>query len=159
MRSGTPALNEMVDDVVILAAFHSIDGPGNVLAQAGPCLFRDANDDGHYQIGELPGVGIMNFDADDLGFLVQNDLLAAAVLHEMGHVLGLGSLWSDMGLLADPSLPPADGTDPHFTGSGALAAFDAAGGAAYPGPRCRSRTRGGQAPPTCTGVNRCWATS
>ncbi len=141
--SGTPALNEVVDDVVILAAFHSTDGPGNVLAQAGPCLFRDANDDGRYQIGELPGVGIMIFDADDLGFLAQNDLLAAAVLHEMGHVLGLGSLWSDMGLLADPSLPPAGGTDPHFTGSAALAAFDAAGGAAYPGAKVPVENRGG----------------
>ena len=108
--SGTPALNETIDDVVILAAFPGIDGPGNVLAQAGPCLFRDANDDGHYQIGELPGVGIMNFDAEDIAFLVQNDLLAVVVLHEMGHVLGLGSLWSDMGLLADPSLPPANRT-------------------------------------------------
>lgn len=141
--SGTPALNEVVDDVVILAAFHSTDGPGNVLAQAGPCLFRDANDDGRYQIGELPGVGIMIFDADDLGFLARNDLLAAAVLHEMGHVLGLGSLWSDMGLLADPSLPPAVGTDPHFTGSAALAAFDAAGGAAYPGAKVPVENRGG----------------
>ena len=141
--SGTPALNEVVDDVVILAAFQSTDGPGNVLAQAGPCLFRDANDDGHYQIGELPGVGVMIFDADDLAFLVQNDLLAAVVLHEMGHVLGLGSLWSDMALLADPSLPPAGGTDPHFTGTAALAAFDAAGGTAYPGAKVPVENRGG----------------
>jgi hypothetical protein len=141
--SGTPALDESIDDVVILAAFPGIDGPGNVLAQAGPCLFRDGNDDGHYQVGELPGVGIMNFDAEDLDFLGQNELLAVVVLHEMGHVLGLGALWSDMGLLADPSLPPANGTDPHFTGSSALAAFDVAGGTAYQGPKVPVENTGG----------------
>ncbi len=141
--SGTPVLDEAIDDVVILAAFPSIDGPGNVLAQAGPCLFRDANDDGRYQVGELPGVGIMNFDAEDLAFLAQNDLLGVVVLHEMGHVLGLGSLWSDMGLLADPSLPAANGADPHFTGNAALAAFDAAGGTTYPGPKVPVENTGG----------------
>jgi hypothetical protein len=61
----------------------------------------------------------------------------------MGHVLGLGSLWSDMGLLADPSLPPAGGTDPHFTGTAALTAFDFAGGAAYPGAKVPVENRGG----------------
>ncbi|MFL5514993.1 MAG: leishmanolysin-related zinc metalloendopeptidase [Gemmatimonadales bacterium] len=141
--SGTPALNEAVDDVLILAAFHSVDGAGNVLAQAGPCLFRDANGDGGYQVGELPGVGIMQFDADDLDYLVQNDLLGPVVLHEMGHVLGIGSLWSDMGLLADPSPPPQSGSDPHFTGSAAVAAFDAAGGTAYLGASVPVENRGG----------------
>ena len=141
--SGTPALNEAVDDVLILAAFHSVDGTGNVLAQAGPCLFRDANGDSRYQVGELPGVGVMQFDADDLDFLVQNDLLGAVVLHEMGHVLGLGSLWSDMGLLADPSLPPQNGSDPHFIGTAAVAAFEAAGGTDYLGARVPVENRGG----------------
>jgi hypothetical protein len=141
--SGTPGLDEVVDDVLILAAFPSLDGPGNVLAQAGPCLFRDANNDGHYQVGELPGVGIMNVDAEDLEFLAQNDLLGVVVLHEMGHVLGLGALWSDMGLLADPSLPPGNGTDPHFTGGAALAAFDAAGGTAYQGAKVPVEDSGG----------------
>jgi leishmanolysin len=141
--SGSPALDEVVDDVIILAAFPTIDGPGSVLAQAGPCLFRDASGDGRYQIGELPGVGIMNFDAEDLEFLAQNDLLAVVVLHEMGHILGLGSLWSDMGLLADPSLPPVNGADPHFTGSAALAAFNAAGGTAYQDAKVPVENTGG----------------
>lgn len=141
--AGTPALDEVVDDVVILAGFPSLDGPGNVLAQAGPCLFRDANDDGRYQLGELPGVGIMNFDAEDLDYLARNNLLAVVVLHEMGHVLGLGSLWSAMGLLADASLPPVNGTDPHFTGGAALVAFESAGGAAYHGPKVPVENTGG----------------
>jgi hypothetical protein len=40
-------------------------------------------------------------------------------------------LWTFQGLLADPSLPPANGTDPHFTGAQAISAFDGAGGVAY----------------------------
>jgi Leishmanolysin len=129
--TGTPALNEVVDDVLILANFRNIDGPGHVLAQAGPCLIRDANNDNHFEVGDLPGVGVMTFDNDDLDFVEQNDVLGAVILHEMGHVLGIGSLWDAMGLLAEPSL--GDSTaDPHFTGAKALAAFNAAGGVGYP---------------------------
>jgi len=141
--TGTPALHEVVDDVVILAAFRTIDGPGNVLAQAGPCLIRDGNDDGQFQRGDLPGVGVMTFDAEDLDFVEQNDVLGAVVLHEMGHVLGIGSLWGDMGLLADPARGGAAGADPHFTGDGALAAFDAAGGATYPDAKVPVENIGG----------------
>jgi hypothetical protein len=129
--TGTPALNEVVDDVLILADFRNIDGPKNVLAQAGPCLIRDGNNDNQFEVGDLPGVGAMTVDNDDLDFLEQNDVLRGAVLHEMGHVLGIGSLWGSMGLLADPSV--GDSTaDTHFTGAKALAAFNAAGGAGYP---------------------------
>jgi hypothetical protein len=141
--SGTPALDEVVDDVVILAAFRNIDGPGNVLAQAGPCLIRDANNDNQFQVGDLPGVGVMTFDAEDLDFVEQNDVLGAVILHEMGHVLGIGSLWSPMGLLADPARGGAAGADPHFTGPQALAAFDAAGGATYPDAKVPVENTGG----------------
>jgi hypothetical protein len=141
--TGTPALDEVVDDVVILAAFRNIDGPGNVLAQAGPCLIRDANNDNQFQVGDLPGVGVMTFDADDLDFVEQNNVLGAVILHEMGHVLGIGSLWGEMGLLADPARGGAAGADPHFTGAQGLAAFDAAGGATYPDAKVPVENTGG----------------
>src|SRR6185503_9054120 len=51
------------------------------------------------------------------------------ILHEMAHVLGFGTIWTDLNLLADASPPP--GTDPHFTGAQATAAFNAVGGASY----------------------------
>jgi len=49
----------------------------------------------------------------------------------MAHVLGYGTIWTLRGLLADPSL--SGGLDPHFTGSRAIAEFNAAGGTTYVG--------------------------
>jgi hypothetical protein len=40
-------------------------------------------------------------------------------------------LWDLENLLADPSQPPNNGSDPHFPNSGAVAAFNAAGGTLY----------------------------
>ena len=141
--TGTPALNEVVDDVLILASFRNLDGPGSVLAQAGPCLIRDANNDNQFEVGDFPGVGVMTFDAEDLDFVARNGVLGAVVLHEMGHVLGIGSLWVDMGLLADPARGGAVGADPHFTGAQAVAAFNAAGGGSYPDAKVPVEDSGG----------------
>jgi hypothetical protein len=131
---GSPPLTEQVDDLVILAILTAIDGPGAVLGAAGPCQIRNSND--------LPAVGQMRFDIADLELLENNDALGAVILHEMGHVLGIGTLWSQLGLLADPSL--SGGTDPHFTGPLAIAAFDAAGGAGYAGEKVPVEDTGGQ---------------
>jgi len=142
---GTPAINETIDDLIIFAFFQSIDGPGNLLAQAGPCLLRDFNGNGDFEVGDLPGVGVMFFDTDDLDVIEQNGTLGPVALHEMGHVLGIGSLWGPEGLLADPSLPPNNGTDPHFTGAQAIAAFNAAGGSSYSGGKVPVENTGGPA--------------
>ena len=126
---GSPAVDQTIDDVLILVRLVAIDGPGNILGGAGPCYVRDPGD-------PLTVMGVMQFDTDDLEQLESGGFLGDVILHEMGHVLGIGTLWNAPGLpvfLADPSLPPDNGTDPHFTGSQAIAAFDAAGGAAYSG--------------------------
>jgi hypothetical protein len=60
----------------------------------------------------------------------------------MGHVLGIGTLWSQLGLLADPSL--SGGTDPHFTGPLAITAFNNAGGGSYAGQKVPVEDTGGQ---------------
>jgi len=117
----SPVLNRQVDDVLILVTLGPIDGAGNVLGQAGPCFVRN--------VGRLPVLGLMQFDVADLDVLESSGLLNAVILHEMGHVLGFGTVWSDKGLLADPSL--TGGTDPHFTGAQAIAAFNAVGGNNY----------------------------
>lgn len=121
--TGSPAVNQDIDDVVILVSFVDIDGPGDVLAGAGPCWIRDP--------GFLTILGAMQFDSADLPVLEANGSLSNVILHEMGHVLGFGTLWAIQGFLADPSLPPASGTDPHFTGPQGVAAFDDVGGVAY----------------------------
>jgi hypothetical protein len=126
-----PALNETIDDLLIFAEVKSIDGAGDVLAQAGPCLVRDEDGEGDIDTGDSPGVGIMIFDEADLELVEQNNVLGTTVLHEMGHVLGIGVLWDVLGLLADPSQPSNPGADPHFTDPATIAAFNAVGGTLY----------------------------
>ncbi len=121
---GTPAINQTIDDLLILVRLAPGDGPGGVLGGAGPCYVRDPGD-------PLTVMGVMEFDTDDLQNLEDNGFLEGVILHEMGHVLGIGTLWDFQGLLADPSLPSSPAADPHFTGSQAIAAFNNAGGLAY----------------------------
>jgi hypothetical protein len=72
---GQPPLTQdlYIDDILIFAGIGPIDGPGKILAQAGPCGFDNA--------GRIR-VGVMKFDQDDL-----NTNFQAVVKHEMGHVL------------------------------------------------------------------------
>jgi len=122
--TNSPALNRQVDDVLILVTLEPIDGAGNVLGAAGPCFVRNGS--------RIPVLGLMKFDTADLDVLESNGLLQTVIVHEMGHVLGYGTIWSDLNLLADPSLPDSTHPhDPHFTGAQALSAFDAVGGSNY----------------------------
>lgn len=121
--SNSPSIQRPIDDVLILVTLEPIDGPGNILGAAGPCYIRIA--------GSLSVMGLMRFDTADLDLIESAGLLQQVILHEMGHVLGYGTLWPELGLLADPSL--SGGADPHFTGTQATAAFDAAGGTSYAG--------------------------
>lgn len=102
--SGTPALNETIDDVVIFAQVTSIDGPGGILGSAGPCIRRTQ--------GFFAAVGSMRFDAADLIGLQNTNRLEPVILHEMAHVLGFGTVWTDRGVLTG-----AGGSDPVFTGA------------------------------------------
>jgi CARDB/Leishmanolysin/Bacterial pre-peptidase C-terminal domain/Bacterial Ig-like domain len=120
---GQPAVTDVVDDIRIFVSIKEIDGPGNVLAQATPCIVRG--------LGDLPIIGFMQFDSTDLTILDASDQLFPVVLHEMAHVLGLGTIWSDRGFLQNPSLPSSAGVDTYFSGQNAIAAFDAAGGTGY----------------------------
>jgi Leishmanolysin len=132
----SPAINEDIDDLLILVTLDSIDGPGNVLGSAGPCFVRNTNN--------LSVLGAMVFDTTDLQDVEAAGLLNALILHEMGHVLGFGSLWPTDSLLADPSLPPTNGVDPHFTGPQAIAAFNGIGGSSYTGAKVPVENTGGE---------------
>jgi hypothetical protein len=122
---GSPAINEVVDDVVIVVILKSIDGPGGVLGQSTPCYIRNS--------GLLTVLGEMEFDTADLDAVQSAGLLPTVVLHEMAHVLGFGTLWPAQGLLAEPA--SSGGTDPHFTGLNAIAQFNAVGGSSYAGAK------------------------
>jgi hypothetical protein len=133
----SPAINESIDDVMIFITMDSIDGAGGVLGSAGPCFIRNSN--------ELTVLGAMRFDSADLQEIEAEGLLEAVILHEMGHVLGFGSLWSLQGLLADPSLPEDNvPADPHFTGAQAITAFNEIGGAVYPLAKVPVENTGGE---------------
>ena len=105
----------VVDDILLLVEAVNIDGPGGALAGATWCR----ND----RVGGLTTVGIMRFDIADLNFPVFQDVIE----HEMGHAIGIGTLWGS--LLVNPSLPSSPGADTHFTGPQAIIEFDNAGGA------------------------------
>jgi hypothetical protein len=126
--AAAPAVNETIDDLVIYVELEAIDGPFGVLGSAGPCRIRTGSG--------LPILGGMRFDTDDLTRLESDGDLESVILHEMGHVLGFGTLWPNFGLLQNPSDTTAGGTagaDTHFDGAAAIVAFDAIGGTSYSG--------------------------
>jgi hypothetical protein len=114
--SNSPALDETIDDNLIFATIAPIDGPGGILGGAGPCFVRIPS--------YLTIVGFMTFDVADMAFLEANGILVDVILHEMGHVLGVGSLWTYM----TPSLLTGDHTtgDPYFNGATAISQFNTA---------------------------------
>lgn len=112
---GGASVTETVDDLVIFAMVTPIDGVGRVLASAGPCVLRT-------QSG-FPLIGIMRFDSDDIVNLSSNGRLPAVVLHELLHVIGIGTLWRSQDRLFGGGT-----SDPRFTGMLASAQCVAAGG-------------------------------
>ena len=96
--------------LLIEARIAPIDGGGGVLGQAGPTVLRE--DTG------LPIKGIMQFDDADITRLEGEGSFADVILHEMAHVLGFGTLWTQNGLIT------ASGTnDPRFNGPAAAREF------------------------------------
>lgn len=120
-----PSVNMTYDDLLIFAAVTAIDGPGAVLGRAGPCALRTGT-------GGLPLIGVMEFDVADLANLESGGQLGSVILHEMGHVLGIGSIWNRFGLLQNPSSAGSP-LDTHYSGPGGIAGFDAIGGTTYTG--------------------------
>jgi hypothetical protein len=109
-------LNETVDDLLILVELDSIDGPGQVLGSAGPCLIRGSN--------KLTIVGTMTFDTADVAARINDGSFTDIVLHEMGHVLGIGSLWQNpFAFVSSPCT-----TNPRYTGAQAIAAYTGSNG-------------------------------
>jgi hypothetical protein len=106
---------EVIDDLLILAQGVPIDGPGGILGQAGPTHLRPASAGANKF---LPAKGIMSFDTADLAQMQQNGTLGDVITHEMGHVIGIGTIWTQKGLLSG-----ANTQDPKFKGTAAKKEF------------------------------------
>ncbi len=135
---GGETLDEVVDDLAVNVIVTSIDGPSGTLAQAGPCWARSTSG--------LPSFGQMFVDSDDIG----NAQLEDVIIHELGHILGIGTLWIDFNLLSDQGpvvleTCPDTPVDPFFSGTRAVAAFNepAIGGAGYAGNKVPVEDGGG----------------
>ncbi|GAA2725495.1 MULTISPECIES: leishmanolysin-related zinc metalloendopeptidase [Streptomyces] len=117
---------EVVDDLLVLAQGTSIDGPGNILGEAGPTVLRPANGPGAF----LPAKGVMSFDTDDLQQMQTKGTLVDVITHEMGHVCGIGTRpWTEKGVLHGA------GTDnPVFRGQRAMEEYGKLVGAGQPRP-------------------------
>jgi hypothetical protein len=98
-------ISETITGLVIYARVELIDGPGQILGSAGPCSIRSTD--------QLSWVGGMRFDSADLDNMANNGTLEAVILHEMLHVIGVGTLWVTKGLRAGT----APTSTPFFTGA------------------------------------------
>ncbi|MFF3333797.1 leishmanolysin-related zinc metalloendopeptidase [Streptomyces sp. NPDC002888] len=118
--------DDVIDDLLIEAEGVEIDGPQGVLGMAGPTDFRD----GTAQFGAfLPAKGVMRFDIADLEAMEAEGTLVDVITHEMGHVLGIGTLWTTFDLLVG-----AGSENPVFVGKGAQTEFAALTGETQPVP-------------------------
>ncbi len=112
--TGAPAFSGTIDDVMIDATIAPIDGVGGTLGSAGPCYVRSGNG--------LPIYGVMRFDSADVAALEASGQFTDVVLHEMGHVLGFGTVW------ASPFLSGAGTSDPRINGAASTAVWQTLGG-------------------------------
>ena len=97
------------DSIVVTASAPAIDGAGGVLGQAGPTTV--VNSGGFV----FASSGIMEFDIADVNALEQSGDFAGVILHELGHVLGIGTLWEANGVYVNDSF--------QYTGASALERF------------------------------------
>lgn len=110
----------LIDDIEIMATAEAIDGPYGILGQAGPRTFRPG-------LRGLPSTGRMRFDTADVAMMMSNGTFSNVILHEMGHVIGVGTLWGSFGLLTG-----AGGANPQYVGPKALAEYQALLGGTTP---------------------------
>ena len=109
-------LPDQVDDLYIAVQAKNIDGLHGILGMAGPTRAQFHN--GKW----IPVSGVMEFDIIDINQNIETGIFEGTVLHEIGHVLGLGPMWAANELF--------DGST--YSGQAANIAFEQLSG--LPGP-------------------------
>lgn len=123
---GNPGFQGSIDDLLVVADVGPIDGVYGILGSAGPCYVRgEAGTPGD----DLPYFGAMRFDEADLARMQQDGTLETVILHEMGHVLGLGTLWEagPFSYLNHDAASCQDSTQVTYTGTHGVDAYHALG--------------------------------
>ena len=83
-------VDDTVDDLRIFVGAKYIDGLNNIIGQGGPLYIRE---------NTLPILGKLWIDTADLQTLEADGILLEVILHEMGHALGIGTVWEALNLL------------------------------------------------------------
>ncbi|WP_216319566.1 leishmanolysin-related zinc metalloendopeptidase [Deinococcus aestuarii] len=107
------AFSGTIDDLLVFTGNKSIDGPGGILAQSGPCSIRSSSG--------LTTYSTLVFDTADLGQF--SSQLADIAVHELGHSLGIGTLWQQFGLVSGIGT-----TNPVYRGTNGVREYRAFGG-------------------------------
>lgn len=118
--TGVPIFQGTIDGIVIYASMDSIDGPGKILAQSGPCYIRQNGALNDYRTS----IGVMKFDTADIGRLAASGNLQEVITHEMLHVLGFGSFWDS----TSAKLLINYGPNVSYIGAGGIAGCKSLGG-------------------------------
>lgn len=109
-----PAISGTTTSIIVTVAKDSIDGPSKILAEAGPCVMRAD--------GIFPAIGAVDIDSADVALMVARGTLENVITHELGHVLGIGTVWSEP---ARHLLSGTTGSDPRYVApAGVRAAID-----------------------------------
>ena len=109
-------VNELtINNLLIVARGLELDGPESVLGQSGPTLLRGKDAGPH---AYLPAQGEMSFDVADLEAMQREGTLEDVIAHEMGHVLGIGTIWARKRLIVG-----ATSHNPTFRGKQARTAY------------------------------------
>ncbi|MDQ2890685.1 MAG: Ig-like domain-containing protein [Gemmatimonadota bacterium] len=117
--TGIPAVDTTETNMMIIVTTDKIDGPGNTVGEGGPCVLRDDSP-------QTTALGTLTIDTADAASLSAQGLLVSVVTHEMGHILGIGTLWE--GIPSYANLASGLGTtNPVFVGHSARVASAALG--------------------------------
>jgi hypothetical protein len=85
----------ITNQLVIVVVSQYIDGVGGTLGQAGPCSRRQRSDGTWASIN-----GQIRLDRDDLPRMLSSEhLFKNLVMHEIGHALGIGTMWGTYNLI------------------------------------------------------------
>lgn len=112
--------DKVVDDLLIFVKIGKMDGPGNMSGRSGLCV-QTRTPDAHWR------VGMIQMDAEDLNLLGGTDYIEKVAKHQIGHMIGIGTLWKDFNLIKE-----VQGKKPTYTGAGGIEGQSKIGGSGQP---------------------------